>query len=199
MTTELPPDLPHRRTPVADARALIVAALTPLPTEPVALADLAGRVVGAPVIAPHDLPRHANSAMDGFAVAAGTPSPWPLSAHILAGDDPAPLVPGTAAAIATGGVVPEGADAVIPLERVQEADDVITALAPVIVIVIVTIITISNSPHIIIIATTTISNFSTDTSTLTIKISIIIITTTFNTTSHSQPFNIITLVIIKFK
>jgi molybdopterin molybdotransferase len=83
------------------------------------------------VIAPHDLPRHANSAMDGFAVAAGTPSPWPLSAHILAGDDPAPLVPGTAAAIATGGVVPEGADAVIPLERVQEADDVITALAPV--------------------------------------------------------------------
>jgi molybdopterin molybdotransferase len=131
MTTELPPDLPHRRTPVADARALIVAALTPLPTEPVALADLAGRVVGAPVIAPHDLPRHANSAMDGFAVAAGTPSPWPLSAHILAGDDPAPLVPGTAAAIATGGVVPEGADAVIPLERVQEADDVITALAPV--------------------------------------------------------------------
>jgi molybdopterin molybdotransferase len=131
MTTELPPDLPHRRTPVADARALIVAALTPLPTESVALADLAGRVVGAPVIAPHDLPRHANSAMDGYAVAADTPSPWPLSAHILAGDDPAPLVPGTAAAIATGGVVPEGADAVIPLERVEEADAVVTALAPV--------------------------------------------------------------------
>ena len=73
--------------------------------------------MGAPVIAPHDLPRHANSAMDGYAVAADTPSPWTLSAHILAGDDPAPLVPGTAAAIATGGVVPEGADAVIPLER----------------------------------------------------------------------------------
>ena len=108
MTTELPPDLPHRRTPVADARALIVAASTPLPTESVALADLAGRVVGAPVIAPHDLPRHANSAMDGYAVAADTPSPWPLSAHILAGDDPAPPVPGTAAAIATGGVVLDG-------------------------------------------------------------------------------------------
>ena len=131
MTSQLPPDLPHQRTPVAEARALLVAALTPLPHERVPLAELAGRVVAEPVIAPHDLPRHANSAMDGFAVNAATPSPWPLSAHILAGDDPAPLVPGTAAAIATGGIVPDGADAVIPLERVLEEHDLVTALAPV--------------------------------------------------------------------
>ncbi len=131
MTTELPADLPHLRTPVEEARAKIVAALTPLPIEQVALRDLAGRVVGAPVVAPHDLPRHANSAMDGFAIDAATPSPWQLSAHILAGDDPAPLAPGTAAAIATGGVVPDGANAVIPLERVVEERDVVTALAPV--------------------------------------------------------------------
>jgi len=131
MTTELPADLPHLRTPVEEARAKIVAALTPLSIEQVALRDLAGRVVGAPVIAPHDLPRHANSAMDGFAIDTATPSPWPLSAHILAGDDPAPLAPGTAAAIATGGVVPDGANAVIPLERVVEERDVITAMAPV--------------------------------------------------------------------
>ncbi len=131
MTTDLPADLPHLRTPVEDARALIVAALRPLPVEAVALHDLAGRVVGEPVIAPHDLPRHANSSMDGFAVDASTPSPWALTAHILAGDDPAPLAPGTTAAIATGGVVPDGANAVIPLERVTEERDVITALAPV--------------------------------------------------------------------
>lgn len=131
MTTDLPADLPHRRTPVDEARALIVGSLTPLPTERVALRDLAGRVVGAPVIAPHDLPRHANSAMDGYAIDSATPSPWPLSAHILAGDDPAPLKPGSAAAIATGGVVPDGADAVIPLERVREEQDLITALEPV--------------------------------------------------------------------
>ncbi len=131
MTTELPADLPHHRTPVEEARALIVDAVTPLPVEQVELRDLAGRVVGAPVVAPHDLPRHANSAMDGFAIDSSTPSPWPVSAHILAGDDPAPLTPGTAAAIATGGVVPDGADAVIPLERVLEEDGVVTARAPV--------------------------------------------------------------------
>lgn len=69
MTTPLPADLPHQRTPVDEARALLVAAIAPLPSEEVPLAALAGRVTAAPVIAPHDLPRHANSAMDGYAVA----------------------------------------------------------------------------------------------------------------------------------
>ena len=130
MTSSLPTELPHRRTPVDEARRLIVAALAPLAAEDVALADLAGRVAARAVLAPHDLPRHANSSMDGYAVRSATAGPWPVRARILAGDDPAPLAPGEAAAIATGGVVPDGADAVVPLEQTEEADGVVTALAP---------------------------------------------------------------------
>lgn len=126
MTTSLPADLPHARTPVDEARRLLVAAIRPLPAEDVPLAALAGRVTGAAVTAPHDLPRHANSAMDGYAVAVASAPPWPVSQRILAGDDPAPLAPGTAAAIATGGIVPEGADAVLPLEQAEEADGAVT-------------------------------------------------------------------------
>ncbi len=120
-------EIPHVRVPVDEARARIVDAVGSLPAESVALTALVGRVVAEPVIAPHDLPRHANSAMDGYAVAAGSTGPWRVSAHILAGDDPAPLEPGTAAAIATGGIVPEGANAVVPIEQVAEADAEIRA------------------------------------------------------------------------
>lgn len=68
--------------------------------------------------------------MDGYAVASGTPGPWPVAAQIRAGDDPDPLAPGTCAAIATGGVLPDGADAVIPIEQTTEADGVMRAERP---------------------------------------------------------------------
>ena len=127
MTTELP----HERVPVDEARARVIASVRLLDTESVALKDLAGRTVGQAVTAPHNLPAHANSAMDGYAVLAGTAGPWTISAHILAGDNPAPLVAGTAAAIATGGVLPAGADAIVPIERVEVVDDLVTATAPI--------------------------------------------------------------------
>jgi molybdopterin molybdotransferase len=63
--------------------------------------------------------------MDGFAVrAADTPGRLPIVARIAAGV-PAPraLAAGEAMAIATGGVVPDGADAVIPIEYVVEYDN----------------------------------------------------------------------------
>jgi len=115
-------DLPHERIPVAEARARITAAVRPLAAETVGLAELAGRIAAAPVIAPHDLPTHANSAMDGFVVDSATPGPWRIAAQILAGDDPAALAPGSAAGIATGGVIPDGADAVLPVEVCSEQD-----------------------------------------------------------------------------
>lgn len=126
----LPADLPHQRIPVEEARGLLVGVTAPLPVEAVAVAGAVGRVLGDDAIAPHDLPRWANSAMDGFAVRAGEPGPWPISARIRAGDDPAPLAPGTAAAIATGGVMPDGADAVVPVEQTEEVDGVVHASAP---------------------------------------------------------------------
>ncbi len=120
-------DLPHKRVPIDEARALVIGAVRLLETESVPLSELAGRTLGATITAPHDLPAHANSAMDGYAVAARSTGPWTISAQILAGDNPAPLAPTTAAAIATGGVLPDGADAVIPIEQVVEADGTVTA------------------------------------------------------------------------
>src|SRR5919108_670096 len=66
-----------------------------------------------------------SSPMDGFAVRSeDTPGRLPVAARIAAGR-PAPreLRPGEAMAIATGGVVPDGADAVIPFEYVVEHDN----------------------------------------------------------------------------
>ncbi len=120
-------DLPHKRVPIDEARALVIGAVRLLETESVPLSELAGRTLGAIITAPHDLPAHANSAMDGYAVAARSTGPWTISAQIMAGDNPAPLAPATAAAIATGGVLPDGADAVIPIEQVVEADGTVTA------------------------------------------------------------------------
>ena len=129
MPSALPTDLPHPRIPVDEARALVVGAAPRLAPEPVELADLAGRVLAEAVTAPHDLPHYANSAMDGFALRAAEAGPWPVAQRILAGDDPAPLAPGTCAAIATGGVLPAGADAVVPVEQAEEADGLVRALA----------------------------------------------------------------------
>ena len=71
-----------------------------------------------------DLPRFPSSAMDGFALrAADTPGTLPIVAHVAAGKPaPRPLGAGEAMGIATGGVVPEGADAVVPIELVTERD-----------------------------------------------------------------------------
>jgi molybdopterin molybdotransferase len=92
----------------------------PLEVEQVALAGAAGRVLAAHVHAGVDLPPFPSSAMDGFAVRArDTPGTLPIVGRIAAGR-PAerPLGPGEAMEISTGGVVPDGADAVVPIELV---------------------------------------------------------------------------------
>ena len=96
-----------------------------LPRERVALGEAAGRVLAEPARALVDLPPFASSAMDGFALrSVDTPGRLPVVARIAAGS-PAPreLRPGEAMGIATGGVVPEGADAVVPIERVVSTGD----------------------------------------------------------------------------
>jgi molybdopterin molybdotransferase len=103
----------------------VLARSEPLPAERVALGAAAGRVLAEPAVALVDLPPFASSAMDGFALrSADTPGRLPVVARIAAGS-PAPraLHPGEAMGIATGGVVPEGADAVVPIERVVQHGD----------------------------------------------------------------------------
>ncbi len=110
---------------IEEAQALILERAQPLETEAVRLADAAGRVAGEPAHAKLDLPPFDSSAMDGFAVrSADTPGRLPVVARIPAGR-PAEraLASGEAMGIATGGAVPAGADAVIPLEYVVDHDN----------------------------------------------------------------------------
>jgi molybdopterin molybdotransferase len=116
-----------------EAQRLILERVRPLPAERVPLEEAAGRVLAEPAAAVVDLPPFASSAMDGFALrAADTPGTLPVVARIPAGR-PAEreLREGEAMAIATGGVVPAGADAVIPLEDVVDHDNSIEIADPV--------------------------------------------------------------------
>ena len=107
------------------AQALVLVHAHPLVAEPVPLEDAAGRVTAEDVRALVDLPPFASSAMDGFAVrAADLPATLPIVERIAAGR-PAQhtLEAGEAMAISTGGVVPAGADSVIPIEYVVQHDN----------------------------------------------------------------------------
>jgi molybdopterin molybdotransferase len=110
---------------IRDAQRLILARARPLSAETVRLENAAGRVLAEAARAVIDLPPFPSSAMDGFAVrAADTPGELPVVGRIAAGRPAGePLEPGQAMAIATGGVVPDGADAVIPIEAVAAADN----------------------------------------------------------------------------
>lgn len=82
------------------------------------------RELAADVLAPIDLPPFANSQMDGFAVSSldvadAAVSTLRVVARIPAGRVGDALRPGTAAPIMTGAAVPDGADAVIPVEQVD--------------------------------------------------------------------------------
>ena len=108
-----------------EALARIFEQVRPLEAEPVPVAAAAGRVIADDARSLVDLPPFASSAMDGFAVrSSDTPGRLPVVARIAAGV-PAPraLEAGEAMGIATGGVVPDGADAVIPIEYVVENDN----------------------------------------------------------------------------
>jgi molybdopterin molybdotransferase len=116
------------------AQRLILERVQALPVERVPLEAATGRVLAEPAGAVVDLPPFASSAMDGFALrAADAPGTLPVAARIAAGR-PAEreLQAGEAMAIATGGAVPEGADAVIPLEYVVEHDNNIEIAEPVV-------------------------------------------------------------------
>jgi molybdopterin biosynthesis enzyme len=89
----------------------------------VPLPEVHGLVLAEPVEAPFDLPRFDNSAMDGFAVrsadTACPPTALRVVGHSLAGvSSDLSIGPGEAVAIATGAMMPAGADAVAPLEEV---------------------------------------------------------------------------------
>jgi molybdopterin molybdotransferase len=116
-----------------EAQRLVFERAQPLPAELVPVAEAAGRVLAEDALARVDLPPFASSAMDGYALrAADTPGRLPVVARIAAGR-PAPraLLAGESMEISTGGVVPEGADAVLPVEYVVTYDNDIEIAEPV--------------------------------------------------------------------
>lgn len=108
-----------------EAQERVLGLVQPLPVEAVSIAEAAGRVVAEDVRALVDLPPFASSAMDGFAVrAADLPATLRVVGESAAGrPHGARLQPGCAVAISTGAVVPEGADAVVPVEVVVRVDN----------------------------------------------------------------------------
>lgn len=94
-------------------------------TRTVALADADGLTLTGPLLARTDLPAFATSSMDGYAVRG--PGPWQVVGRALAGGVPAPL---TAAAhameIATGAMLPAGADGVIRTEETSIEGDLVS-------------------------------------------------------------------------
>ena len=90
-----------------------------------------GRVCAAPVTSPVDLPGFANSAMDGFAVIAADGGSGTTRLNVLGtitagmAAPMGPPQPGTAWEIMTGAPVPDGYDAVIPVEKTTRRADIV--------------------------------------------------------------------------
>lgn len=110
---------------IDDALSRILAEARPLPVEAVPIGKAATRFLAEDAVSRVDLPSFASSAMDGFAVrSVDTPGSLAVVFRIAAGRPARQrLEPGQAMGIATGGVVPDGADAVIPLEYVVDHDN----------------------------------------------------------------------------
>lgn len=117
--------------PPVEARARLLESLTlRAEAEEVPSAEALGRVTFAPVVAPYPLPSFPRSTVDGYAVraadtfGAGDSLPAYLS---LVGEVPMGAAPdlaletGDCALIHTGGMLPEGADAVVMVEHTQTA------------------------------------------------------------------------------
>ena len=111
---------------VEEHRTALLTLVSTLPVETVPLRESLGRVLAEDVVATVDLPGFDNSAMDGYAVrsadvaGANPEAPVVLEVHgdIAAGDTTRHVLrPGTAMRIMTGAPLPEGADAVVPVER----------------------------------------------------------------------------------
>jgi len=116
----------------------IASRIEPLGVERGDLRAAAARVLREPLRAAWDLPRFDAAAMDGFAVrasdCAGTP---PFRLRLAKGDayagrgTPPPLAAGEALPIATGGVVPAGADAIAIKEIVRVEGRTVVVTRPV--------------------------------------------------------------------
>jgi molybdopterin molybdotransferase len=118
--------------PLEETRAAILAAVPRLPVVTVPLADAVGLVLAADIVTDEPVPPFANTAMDGYALraadTAGASPDAPVRLTVVddlaAGRAPEIAVgPGEAIRIMTGAPMPEGADAVVMVERTAPDGD----------------------------------------------------------------------------
>jgi molybdopterin molybdotransferase len=118
--------------PLDDAQSTILDAVTPLAPRMFARGDARGLVLAQEVVAREPVPPFANTGMDGYAVrAADTPGSLRVVGELPAGRAPTIAVgPGEAIRIMTGAPMPDGADAVVMVERTRvEGKNVVVEVA----------------------------------------------------------------------
>jgi molybdopterin molybdotransferase len=125
---------------VEEALERVLGAFHPLEPERVPILEALGRVLAGDVYAGVDVPPHANSSMDGYAVraadtaGAGRRAPiclrvvGELAAGYVAGTE---VAPGVAIRIMTGAPIPPGADAVVRVEDTAAAGEWVEVFAQV--------------------------------------------------------------------
>lgn len=130
--------------PPADALRLLLDRLpVHVRAESILTIEALGRVLAGALTAPSPLPAFARSTMDGYAVRAadtfGATESLPAYLSVvgevpMGGASDLKLGPAQAAVVYTGGMMPEGADAVVMIERTQKLDatnvEVLRAVAP---------------------------------------------------------------------
>ena len=113
---------------------LLLGEVQPLPATSVRINDAVGSALAQPLVAVDPIPPFANSAMDGYAIRRedlATVDRFELVAHVPAGTAfDRRLMPGQTAAIATGGALPSGADAVVPIEQSERDGDRVRLAGP---------------------------------------------------------------------
>ena len=121
-----------RLTPVEQALSTYLEYLHPTSSEEVDLGEAKGRVLAEDVISPIDVPPFHRAAFDGYAVrssdtfgaSASNPVVLKVVGRLRPGDESEIEVnEGEAVEIATGAYLPEGADAVVPLEFSRRSGD----------------------------------------------------------------------------
>jgi molybdopterin molybdotransferase len=115
---------------IAQAQAVIAGRSSLLPAETRPIDEALGLVLAEQVIASGDVPSCANSAMDGFAVQAGEAGRTLTVIGESRAGQPADVAVGAGEAIriSTGAVMPEGADAVAPIELADDQGESVRLL-----------------------------------------------------------------------
>ncbi len=93
--------------------------------ENVDLQDSVSRELAVDIIADSMFPEFDIASMDGYALKCGDAYPLKISGRVYAGDSIASVKSGQAKAIATGAILPDGADAVLKMEDARINEDLL--------------------------------------------------------------------------